>query len=984
MLHASSNSTNSEYNLIATIPHDIDEDPGLNLISEETFDCRVHIPPPRIAARFYRPTASRRKKSAASSRRGSISSVHSHQSTTWPEEPQSSFVAQHQRRAFIIENRKARLADRAAHAEKVRLRAAFYKATPRSTVNSEERALAVQQARERNLAEIVAACAEEVKRAKGIAESIKEKREADGKKLRKDMEDRLAEAEKRREEILNRGSNMRRSHSLSQSQKDQSTHHKNLQPLSVDAAVFRIQRSWRIRQARKAIKEFVEIGLNIETVAQKSFFQIASLLKQDDVILTTARLLRICGLKEIDVQSRKGLTVVKTFLSAYLIIAHPEQTLINKAETQDLSQLGSTLHLKTNDLDNSQIQSLMAKARDMLISFEKILSRLQSVNPPLTCPNELPEAYASFSSAFVAWKARDSEGVADVLLLQFTELEKIWLSIKDSSGENTTDSDKDGIRESQISLFASIKRLAGEKRAREMISQALREAHSSRPRKKPSTGAQIRTKKSAEPRKLLDDSFEKTERVMAAALHTLAAPSPPEKNTSSLVDAIRYAQPVMHENRIITHEIAIDKTYRIGEEVLTGKNFLMQSAFDNMRKSIAAGNSEVWVLAMAENVRTKLQRLLTEGKPMHASIGEWLDHDHISAQLQHRSFSYDKFFDEMAQLLPKLCAPVRDEEIQAIIREKFRDSDVVSRLEALIYALDILQLDYANFLLQRQIPMILSNAASYEKYQFMYQLAEGKCSLQATENAWKSARTKVIAEISRRDPANMHRIKPTVEKIYGQMLVDVFTVREDETKIPETLLLDKQRIFRIRDEVFRIVTCSAILLQCKNLLKRDVRSSWKIEATRIYMVLENSKSPEQARLGIQAALESCRSMPMITKDHIRSLVDQTITASDSTHQPNDAVLLLLMSRLRSHILSRISARNEKEKAKSMSTANENLVTLGFPEFSQKVGDIVQEIGRVAAVDREAHTRWYEQIIQKFDALQAENSEKMDVDVFSAS
>jgi len=51
----------------------------------------------------------------------------------------------------------------------------------------------------------VAACAEEVKRAKGIAESMKEKREAEGKKLRREMEEKLAEAERRREEILNRG-----------------------------------------------------------------------------------------------------------------------------------------------------------------------------------------------------------------------------------------------------------------------------------------------------------------------------------------------------------------------------------------------------------------------------------------------------------------------------------------------------------------------------------------------------------------------------------------------------------------------------------------------------------------------------------------------------------------------------------------------------------------------------------------------------------
>src|ERR1700716_2526678 len=140
--------------MYSTMAHDIDMD---SFPDEE--ESRCYAPPPHIAARFYRKSSSRRKSSAHSSRRSSISSRHSTLSAHGG--PQSNHVAQHLRRASIIESRKARLADRAAHAEKVRLRAALAKAAPRSTNNSEERALAAQQAREKNLAEIVASCAEE-------------------------------------------------------------------------------------------------------------------------------------------------------------------------------------------------------------------------------------------------------------------------------------------------------------------------------------------------------------------------------------------------------------------------------------------------------------------------------------------------------------------------------------------------------------------------------------------------------------------------------------------------------------------------------------------------------------------------------------------------------------------------------------------------------------------------------------------------------
>ena len=108
-------------------------------------------PPPHLAARFYRDKiTARRKSSATSSRRNSLSSAHSRASSVSRRRGsapacQNHYIAQHLRRASIIESRKARLADRAAHAEQVRLRAALVKAAPRGSIsNSEEKALAAQ------------------------------------------------------------------------------------------------------------------------------------------------------------------------------------------------------------------------------------------------------------------------------------------------------------------------------------------------------------------------------------------------------------------------------------------------------------------------------------------------------------------------------------------------------------------------------------------------------------------------------------------------------------------------------------------------------------------------------------------------------------------------------------------------------------------------------------------------------------------------
>lgn len=316
----------------------IDDDmQTMDLIDEETSqDRRIYTPPPRIAARFYKPSSSRRKSSAASSRRNSISSAASHPSrppSSHHASSQSAYVAQHLRRASILEDRRARLADRAAHAEKVRLRAAIAKAATRSSTNTEERALAAQQAREKNLAEIGARCAEEVKRAKGIAESIKEKRERENRKLRKDMEDRLAEAERRREELLHKGS-AKRARSLSQMRKGSSPERVvRMATISEDVAVVKIQETWRAHKRYKVLRDFATLELTIDGVKGTPFEQVVDLLAQERVMLVTAATLRVCGLKEGEAGSVNEMTAVRTFLSAFLILGHPAQVLSGKGDS---------------------------------------------------------------------------------------------------------------------------------------------------------------------------------------------------------------------------------------------------------------------------------------------------------------------------------------------------------------------------------------------------------------------------------------------------------------------------------------------------------------------------------------------------------------------------------------------------------------------------------------------------------------------------
>jgi hypothetical protein len=402
-----------------------------------------------------------------------------------------------------------------------------------------------------------------------------------------------------------------------------------------------------------------------------------------------------------------------------------------------------------------------------------------------------------------------------------------------------------------------------------------------------------------------------------------------------------------------------------------------QMIFSAMRQAIASGHSDDWVLNMATNVREKLQHLLKEGNSMHTLIGEALDEQVVARELQSGHFSYEKFFSFMGSILPRLCAPFRDEEAKVLVQQTLQSGNVVDRLQALMHFIDLMQLDYANFILQQGAPDLLKHGLAWETKRFSEIMEDTSNDLSKTESSWREARTKVMTEAARRDPESigLARARPTPEKIYAQMLVDVFTsLSSSSSNIPETMDLDKKRIMRIRADVLRIVTAGAVLLQSKNLLKRDVRSQWKVEATRVYSVLENAKSDEQAAQGIQVALESSRSMPVATKNHIKDLVSRIVASSTAISYPStaepgelrDPVTRLLLTRLRGHLLGRLAANTEREKVKSASTASESLATLGLPEFVQKVGGIVEEVAKVGRLDRDAHGLWYEAVAGKIE------------------
>lgn len=929
--------------------------------------------PAHIAARFYRRSSKVRRSSTASSRRSSISSLHSHHSNASSTgAPSTDHIAQHLRRTSILETRKARLADRALHADKVRLRAALAKAATRN-LQIEERALAAQQARERLLADITAKCEDQVKRAKKKAEDQREKKAADYARQRLEMAEKFAEAEKRR--ALYQQTHRRQRTSSLPAAEEKKMARAVTKSLTRDAAARKIQRVWRTHHAKQVMQEFRTLNLSVDRVREMAFEDVGRFVSNREVLDTMTKVLKLCCLNDMEGGAMGERGAVRTFLSSYLIVTHPDEVLSG---------------------DGEQEQDLISKARDLLVAFDQVAGLLSSgcCSPTVITADLqiLCESHNVFFSAFHAWKSHDSTVLIEIMLAQFVELEMIWQTVKGDTAGGVAEDYREGIRQNQILLLARLKRLAGSDRAMQMVRDSLKKAKRERRRSAskqaiprsaevaPSSG-DVLTESVTSP---ISESFNHVE---AAVLQEL------EKQRSSPHEQFTKILTALPENRVLVHELLLNKEFKIEESTYADpRRRIMEHMCEQMRRDVEAGQGIAWTVSMATVIQDRLLRSLQPGNSLYVLISEVLDPKLVESQCKAGSFSYGNFFNFMNTILPRLCAPYRDPVVKAFAEDT--SGDAIDRLARLMSIIDLLSLDHTNFMIQMAAPQLIQDAPGYEQRTFERGVTDGSITLGKVRRFWRTHRKIIVDEMKKRDPENIHgEPRPPATRVYAHGLTDLVfsnaTVSED--LIPETLVLDHQRLERLHAKVFHIVATASILLTAKNLLKRDARSQWKPEADRILSLDFNEIRADR----VQSILESTHPMPPAASAQLAATVRRVLapvaTAStaaapqaavhvqyDASSGPvtepsgsgspapsfTDPVARLILSRLRSHVLSRLSASSASERVRATTTASQSLAGAGMPEFVGEVGQLVEELEKVREVDWLCHGSVYERLFEE--------------------
>jgi len=357
-------------------------------------------------------------------------------------------------------------------------------------------------------------------------------------------------------------------------------------------------------------------------------------------------------------------------------------------------------------------------------------------------------------------------------------------------------------------------------------------------------------------------------------------------------------------NMFLAHEIAVDKDFMLeklkpeeSEMEQQVKKIVHQAFWDVLQVELSE-DPPVFnrALSLLEDVRTALVGLLLPSQiRIKEGILERLDLDLIAQQASNGVLDVHSYSTYVIDLMSKLCAPVRDEEIAELRKIK----QVVPLFQGIMKTMDNMKLDMANFMVQQARPIIVSQSVEYEKIKFTEFLQTQVDGLEFTR-AWLKRHAPADDDSAANDPRYK---KLVVNRIMTDAFVEILEW-DDYYVLPETLAMDAKRIIALRDAVERMaVSTGVILLVFSNIsgfvvpmdaqkLKEDMKKHIDILLEGFY------EDPDLIRILPDVALQvvkdvndylASRGKAPLPESTVKTLMDQIPEMEDPNHRIRDLV-----------------------------------------------------------------------------------------------
>lgn len=293
-------------------------------------------------------------------------------------------------------------------------------------------------------------------------------------------------------------------------------------------------------------------------------------------------------------------------------------------------------------------------------------------------------------------------------------------------------------------------------------------------------------------------------------------------------------------NMALAHEIVVDGNFKLSPREMPENSIekqvhkvVHQAFWDSLGAQLSDDPaSYTHAVTLVGEIKTiLLSLLLPHNDKIKTQILEVMDLTLIQQQADHQALDVGKLTAFVVQVMSKLCAPVRDEEIAKLATL----TEPVEIFREIFRVLDLMKLDMANFTIQSLRPHLQQKSIEYERNKFQEFLKTQQDGLQYTSEWLEQGRENLADKVKKQQalqqqqqqaqqqassssegacgngPVPSSVISPAA--ILNHAYVDLLNADPREAMtFPETILMDQGRFYELGSQVRKLVLVGSVLL----------------------------------------------------------------------------------------------------------------------------------------------------------------------------
>ncbi|XP_020007390.1 T-complex protein 11-like X-linked protein 2 isoform X1 [Castor canadensis] len=293
----------------------------------------------------------------------------------------------------------------------------------------------------------------------------------------------------------------------------------------------------------------------------------------------------------------------------------------------------------------------------------------------------------------------------------------------------------------------------------------------------------------------------------------------------------------------------------------------MYNAFwDHLKEQLSSTPPDfTCILELIKNVKEiLLSLLLPRQNRLKNEIEETLDMDLLRQETEHGALNVSHLSNYIVNLMALLCAPVRDEAVHKLENIK----DPVQLLRSIFHVLGLMKMDMVNYTIKNLQPYLQENSVQYERAKFQELLDKQPNFLDCTTKWLNKAVIDLTTSFPSSDsPSSSSSIAypssdqeannsepPSLTMVLYQAYLNVLLWDHTNEEFPETLLMDRIRLQKLKSKLNHLTILASVLLVARSFSGSVLFSSPKfVDKLRCItktLTEEFNSKPEEAMLNV--------------------------------------------------------------------------------------------------------------------------------------